>query len=278
MVVYFRVMEGTLTLDQRVRMMASGAEYGLVEIGHLLPTKLEPCKSLSAGEVGYLTASIKNVKDTQVGDTITTVDNPAAEPLPGYRPARSMVYCGIYTEDGSKYPDLRDALEKLQLNDASLTFEPETSAALGFGFRCGFLGSSIWRSIQERLDRARFLQWGEEDPLLPGIPQREAAQYIQDVVRGVAEHGPELDQYIAQYAKNWNFARIPLPAAAIMRVAMYEILYRPDIPAAASINDAVEIAKKYEDEKIVSFINGILGAFVRAEFPDTPAKPAPEEA
>ena len=152
-VVYFRVMEGTLTLDQTVKMMASGAQYGLVEIGHLLPTKLEPCQSLSAGEVGYLTASIKNVKDTQVGDTITTVDNPAAEPLPGYRPARSMVYCGIYTEDGSKYPDLRDALEKLQLNDASLTFEPETSAALGFGFRCGFLGMLHMEIIQERLER-----------------------------------------------------------------------------------------------------------------------------
>ena len=152
-VVYFRVMEGTLTLDQTVRMMASGAEYGLVEIGHLLPTKLEPCKSLSAGEVGYLTASIKNVKDTQVGDTITTVETPAAEPLPGYRPARSMVYCGIYTEDGSKYPDLRDALEKLQLNDASLTFEPETSAALGFGFRCGFLGMLHMEIIQKRLER-----------------------------------------------------------------------------------------------------------------------------
>ena len=134
------------------------------------------------------------------------------------------------------------------------------------------------RLLQERLDRARFLQWGEEDPLYREYPNEKQLQYIQDVVRGVAEHGPELDQYIAQYAKNWNFARIPLPAAAIMRVAMYEILYRPDIPAAASINDAVEIAKKYEDEKIVSFINGILGAFVRAEFPDTPAKPAPEEA
>ena len=152
-VVYFRVMEGTLTLDQRVRMMASGAEYGLVEIGHLLPTKLEPCKSLSAGEVGYLTASIKNVKDTQVGDTITDAENPAAQPLPGYRPAQSMVYCGIYTEDGSKYPDLRDALEKLQLNDASLTFEPESSVALGFGFRCGFLGMLHMEIIQERLER-----------------------------------------------------------------------------------------------------------------------------
>ena len=152
-VVYFRVMEGTLTLDKTVRMMASGAQYGLVELGRLRPTRLEPCQSLSAGEVGYLTASIKNVKDTQVGDTITTVDAPAAEPLPGYRPARSMVYCGIYTEDGSKYPDLRDALEKLQLNDASLTFEPETSAALGFGFRCGFLGMLHMEIIQERLER-----------------------------------------------------------------------------------------------------------------------------
>ena len=152
-VVYFRVMDGSLTLSDTVRMMASGATYSLVEIGRLLPTRLEPCDKLSAGEVGYLTASIKNVKDTQVGDTITTVERPAAEPLPGYRPARSMVYCGIYTEDGSKYPDLRDALEKLQLNDASLTFEPETSVALGFGFRCGFLGMLHMEIIQERLER-----------------------------------------------------------------------------------------------------------------------------
>lgn len=152
-VVYFRVMEGTLTRDMEVKMMASGAEYKLVEIGHLLPMGLEPCSSLSAGEVGYLTASIKNVKDTQVGDTITTKISPASEPLPGYRPARSMVYCGIYTEDGSKYPDLRDALEKLQLNDASLSFEPESSVALGFGFRCGFLGMLHMEIIQERLER-----------------------------------------------------------------------------------------------------------------------------
>jgi GTP-binding protein LepA len=152
-VVYFRVMDGTLTLSDTVRMMASGASYDLVEIGQLLPTRLQPCDTLSAGEVGYLTASIKNVKDTQVGDTITTAAHPAAEPLPGYRPARSMVYCGIYTEDGSKYPDLRDALEKLQLNDASLSFEPETSAALGFGFRCGFLGMLHMEIIQERLER-----------------------------------------------------------------------------------------------------------------------------
>ncbi len=152
-VVYFRVMEGTLHRDTEVRMMASGAEYKVIEIGHLLPIGLEPCASLSAGEVGYLTASIKNVADTQVGDTITTKKNPATEPLPGYRPARSMVYCGIYTEDGSKYPDLRDALEKLKLNDASLSYEPESSAALGFGFRCGFLGMLHMEIIQERLER-----------------------------------------------------------------------------------------------------------------------------
>lgn len=152
-IVYFRVMEGTIRKDMEVRMMASGAEYKVVEIGRLLPIGLEPCNSLSAGEVGYLTASIKNVADTQVGDTITTRQNPAKEALPGYRPARSMVYCGIYTEDGSKYPDLRDALEKLKLNDASLSFEPESSAALGFGFRCGFLGMLHMEIIQERLER-----------------------------------------------------------------------------------------------------------------------------
>ena len=152
-VVYFRVMEGTLTADMEIKMMASGAAYKVLEIGHLLPMGLEPCRTLSAGEVGYLTASIKNVKDTQVGDTITAAARPAAEALPGYRPARPMVYCGVYTEDGSKYPDLRDALEKLQLNDASLSFEPESSAALGFGFRCGFLGMLHMEIIQERLER-----------------------------------------------------------------------------------------------------------------------------
>jgi GTP-binding protein LepA len=152
-VVYLRLMEGTLSVGQTVRMMATGAQYEVVECGHLLPLGLEPCQVLEAGEVGYFTASIKTVGDTRVGDTVTGADRPAAQALPGYRPVQPMVFCGIYTEDGSKYPDLRDALEKLRLNDASLSFEPESSAALGFGFRCGFLGMLHMEVIQERLER-----------------------------------------------------------------------------------------------------------------------------
>jgi len=152
-VVLFRIKQGTLRRGQAIRLMATGAQYTILECGYLKPLGFEPCDVLRAGEVGYFTASIKNVKDTQVGDTITGADNPATEALPGYRPAQSMVYSGIYTEDGSKYPDLRDALEKLQLNDASLTFEPESSVALGFGFRCGFLGMLHMEIIQERLER-----------------------------------------------------------------------------------------------------------------------------
>ena len=152
-IVYIRVMEGTLKRDQMVKMMASGAEYEVLECGHLLPLGMEPCEKLEAGEVGYFTASIKDVSKTRVGDTVTDGEKPTAEPLPGYRPVQPMVYCGIYTEDGSKYPDLRDALEKLQLNDASLSFEPESSVALGFGFRCGFLGMLHMEVIQERLER-----------------------------------------------------------------------------------------------------------------------------
>ena len=152
-IVLMRVMEGSIRTGMDVKMMASGAVYKVVECGHMLPIGLDPCGELRAGEVGYFTASIKNVRDTSVGDTVTSVENPAAEPLPGYRPAQPMVYCGIYTEDGSKYPDLRDALEKLQLNDASLSFEPESSVALGFGFRVGFLGMLHMEVIQERLER-----------------------------------------------------------------------------------------------------------------------------
>lgn len=152
-IVYLRVMEGQLRPDMTARMMATGAEHRVVEIGHLRPTGMEPCDVLSAGEVGYLTASIKTVSDTQVGDTVTDGQRPASTPLPGYKQVRSMVFSGIYTTDGSKYPDLRDALEKMKLNDAALTYEPESSVALGFGFRCGFLGLLHMEIIQERLER-----------------------------------------------------------------------------------------------------------------------------
>ena len=152
-IVLVRVMQGTIKKDMEILLMATGAKYKILEVGHLRPIGLDPCAELGCGEVGYFTASIKNVDDTRVGDTVTEANRPAPEPLPGYRPARSMVYCGIYTEDGSKYPDLRDALEKLKLNDASLSFEPESSVALGFGFRCGFLGMLHLEIIQERLER-----------------------------------------------------------------------------------------------------------------------------
>ncbi len=152
-IVLVRVVDGVIRKDTPIRLMATGAEYKVLEVGHLRPMGLDPCDELAAGDVGYFTASIKNVEDTRVGDTVTESVRPCAEALPGYRPARSMVYCGIYTEDGSKYPDLRDALEKLKLNDASLSYEPETSIALGYGFRCGFLGMLHMEVIQERLER-----------------------------------------------------------------------------------------------------------------------------
>ncbi|MCD7933718.1 MAG: translation elongation factor 4 [Oscillospiraceae bacterium] len=152
-VVYIRVEDGVLRPGQEIRLMATGAQYKVLECGYLRPKGMENTASLQAGEVGCFTASIKTVTDTRVGDTVTDAENPAAAPLPGYRPVRPMVYCGIYTEDGSRYGDMRDALEKMQLNDASLEFEPETSAALGFGFRCGFLGMLHMEIIQERLER-----------------------------------------------------------------------------------------------------------------------------
>ena len=152
-IVYMRLKDGTIRPGMEIRMMATGATFKVLECGLMRPLGLEPAKQLEAGQVGYFTASIKDVHETQIGDTVTGAENPASEPLPGYRKVRSMVYCGIYTEDGSKYPDLRDALEKLRLNDASLSFEPESSVALGFGFRCGFLGMLHMEVIQERLER-----------------------------------------------------------------------------------------------------------------------------
>ena len=152
-IVYIRVFEGTVKPGDTIRLMATGAQFTLVEVGHMGATSLTPCDQLQAGEVGYLTASIKTVQDTRVGDTVTLANRPTAEALPGYRQVKPMVFCGIYPADGAKYPDLKDALEKLQLNDASLTFELETSAALGFGFRCGFLGLLHMEIITERLER-----------------------------------------------------------------------------------------------------------------------------
>ncbi|MEA5040347.1 MAG: translation elongation factor 4 [Clostridiaceae bacterium] len=152
-IVYVRVTGGEFRPGMRVRMMATGAEFQLVECGYLRPFGMAPAESLCAGEVGYLTASIKNVRDTRVGDTVTDAEAPAKAPLHGYRKVQPMVFSGVYPADGKRYPDLRDALEKLQLNDASLVYEPESSAALGFGFRCGFLGLLHMEIIQERLER-----------------------------------------------------------------------------------------------------------------------------
>ena len=152
-IVYTRIMEGSVRAGMDIRMMATGAEYKVVEVGTMNPLGLTPRDSLGAGEVGYITASIKNVSDTRVGDTVTGVANPAPEPLPGYRQVQPMVYSGVYPADGAKYQDLRDALEKLKLNDASMRYEPESSIALGFGFRCGFLGLLHMEIIQERLER-----------------------------------------------------------------------------------------------------------------------------
>ena len=152
-IVYVRVFEGTVRPGDTIKLMNTGATFQLVEVGHMGATALAPCDKLEAGEVGYLTASIKTVRDTRVGDTITLAEAPTAEALPGFRQVTPMVFCGIYPADGADYPDLKDALEKLQLNDAALSFEPETSAALGFGFRCGFLGLLHMEIITERLER-----------------------------------------------------------------------------------------------------------------------------
>ena len=152
-IVFCRLKHGVVKAGMNIKMMATGATANVVEVGYFGAGQFIPCDELSAGMVGYITASIKNVKDRRVGDTITNADNPCAEPLPGYKKVNPMVYCGLYPADGAKYPDLRDALEKLQLNDAALQYEPETSLALGFGFRCGFLGLLHLEIVQERLER-----------------------------------------------------------------------------------------------------------------------------
>ena len=152
-IVFCRLMDGRMRRGTKVRMMATGAEFEVVEVGYFSPGRFIPCEELSAGEVGYMTASIKEIRDTRVGDTITTAMRQCSEALPGYKEPQPMVYCGFYPADSAKYPDLRDALEKLQLNDAALQYEPETSQALGFGFRCGFLGLLHLAVVQQRLER-----------------------------------------------------------------------------------------------------------------------------
>jgi len=152
-IIFCRLFDGCVKKGTTIRMMATGAEAEVVEVGIFGAGRFVPCDELSAGMVGYITASLKNVQDTIVGDTVTQADRPCDEALPGYKKAQPMVYCGLYPADGAKYPDLRDALEKLQLNDAALSFEPETSIALGFGFRCGFLGLLHLEIVQERLER-----------------------------------------------------------------------------------------------------------------------------
>ena len=152
-IIFCRIKEGSVKVGTRIRLIASGAAFDVTEVGYFGPGRFIPCPELSAGMVGYITASIKDIRDTRVGDTVTDDRNPATEPLPGYKQVQSMVYCGIYPADTMKYPDLRDALEKLQLNDAALQYEPETSQALGFGFRCGFLGLLHLDVVQERLER-----------------------------------------------------------------------------------------------------------------------------
>lgn len=152
-IIYIRIMDGRVKQGDEIKLMATGSTFNVVECGYLRATSLEPAKELCAGEVGYIAAAIKSVQDAKVGDTVTLADNPTPEPLEGYREVQSMVFCGVYPADGARYSDLRDALEKLKLNDASLSFEPETSVALGFGFRCGFLGLLHMEIIQERLER-----------------------------------------------------------------------------------------------------------------------------
>jgi GTP-binding protein LepA len=152
-IVHVRIVEGSVKPGDTIRMMYTGKEFTVTEVGYFRPGQYAQCDALLAGDVGYIAASIKNVRDTRIGDTVTSADRPASEPLPGYKKVQSMVFCGIYPADGAEYNDLRDALEKLQLNDAALTFEPETSVALGFGFRCGFLGLLHMEVVQERLER-----------------------------------------------------------------------------------------------------------------------------
>ena len=213
-IVLVRVVDGVIRKDTPIRLMATGAEYKVLEVGHLRPMGLDPCDELAAGDVGYFTASIKNVEDTRVGDTVTESVHPCAEALPGYRPARSMVYCGIYTEDGSKFPDLRDALDKLKLNDASLSYEPETSIALGYGFRCGFLGMLHMEVIQERLEREFNLDLVTTLPsVIYEVKKTDGTTVFVDNPHGVHRRGARAvrqgDDHHAERVRRQHHAALP---------------------------------------------------------------------
>ena len=206
-IIFCRIMEGTVRKGTTIRMMATGAKEEVVEVGYFGAGQFHPCEELSAGMVGYITASIKNVKDTAVGDTVTDDKNPCAEPLPGYKKVNSMVYCGMYPADGAKYPDLRDALEKLQLNDASLNYEPETSIALGFGFRVGFLGLLHMDIIQERIER----EFGID--LIATAPSVDYHVYLTDGTMASIDNPSEMPDpvYIKHIEEPYVKATIMLP-------------------------------------------------------------------
>ncbi len=195
-IVYFRVKSGVIRAGMKIRMMATGAEFDLVEVGRKKAVSMQPCDELYAGEVGYFAASIKNVADARVGDTVTSVERPAAEPLPGYRRVNPVVFCGIYPADGAHYTDLREALEKLELNDASLLFEPETSVALGFGFRCGFLGLLHMEIIQERLEREYNL---DLITTAPSVVYRLTMNNGEDIEIDNPTNYPDPSQIVAAY-------------------------------------------------------------------------------
>ena len=197
-IAFFRIMDGSIRKGQRVRMMATGSEFETVEVGYFGAGRLIPCDELGSGMVGYMAASIKTLQETRVGDTITDADHPCDEPLPGYKKVNPMVYCGIFPEDGAKYPELRDALEKLQLNDASLFFEPETSVALGFGFRCGFLGLLHLEIVTERAEAFRTKPSGTVFLDVPLLFETDAWKLCDEIWFVTARQETRIDRVMAR--------------------------------------------------------------------------------
>ena len=242
-IVFCRIKEGTVKKGTKIRMMATGAEFDTVEVGYFGAGQFIPCDELTAGMVGYITASIKNVRDTRVGDTVTDADRPCAEPLPGYKKVNPMVYCGMYPADGAHYADLRDALEKLQLNDASLQYEPETSVALGFGFRCGFLGLLHLEIIQERLEREYELD------ILVNKEEVDALSFIVHA-DSAAERGRKMCEKLKDEIPRQLF-EIPIQAAIGGRIVARETVraMRKDVLAKCYGGDISRKKKLLEKQK-----------------------------